>query len=459
MKLRLFTLILALFVVTKIGLGQDIETKDTLKLSLKDAQNNALESNRTIKSSKIDVELAKQKVKEITGIGLPNITLSADYQHQFVVPEMSLGGYYDFTGIGSNQPVTGSDLTSAYKAMPPIQLGVKDNTTFKLVVSQLIFSGDYIVGLQASRVYKELSEQNEVSSELGIVETVSNIYYGLLAMKENLAILKESVLSLSNTVNEMNKMHEQGYTEDTEVDQMKINLSTIETTIIYIEVQSKLADQLLKIRMGMDINKPLMLTDSISGIINQADYPEEPVFDLQKSINYKMLETYESLMSLNLKREKWSFLPTIAGFYQHQQLLKEPALNFMPKDIIGISASIPIFTGWQRVSKIKQAQMNLEKAKLTKEETGDLLLIQFNTALNVYDNAKKTYITNKESMGLSKRIYDKSLIKYKEGIISSIDLTQNQNQYLTAQGNYFNSVLSFLSARAALDRILSTKNN
>jgi outer membrane protein TolC len=49
------------------------------------------------------------------------------------------------------------------------------------------------------------------------------------------------------------------------------------------------------------------------------------------------------------------------------------------------------------------------------------------------------------------------MVKYKEGIISSMDLTQSQNQYLTAQGKYYGSVMEFLNAKAALDRILSTK--
>lgn len=456
MNLRLCMLGLVFLTFATNGFSQEIENTDTLRLGIKDAQNHALEFNRDIKSAKIDVELAKKKVWETTAIGLPSVTLSADYQHQFTVPEMTMGSY-DFRNLASNPTVSGSDLLGSYTEFP-LALGVKDNTTFKLMATQLIFNGEYIVGLQASRVYKELSEKSLVSSELKTIETVSTSYYLVLVLDENIVILKESAALLSKTLNEITKMHEQGYMEDTDVDQMKINLSTLESSIISLEGQRKVSDQLLKLQMGVDINRPIILTDSIAGIIGQSVYTEEPVFNLENSINYQLLETQEGLMSLSLKREKWKFLPSISAFYQHQKLLNEPAFNFMPKDIIGISASIPLFTSGQRLSKIKQAELDLEKTQLMKEQASSGLILEFNAALNTYEVAQKNYIINKESMELSNRIYGKSLIKYKEGIISSLDLTQSQNQYLTAQGKYYSSVVEFLNAKAALDRILSTKN-
>jgi outer membrane protein TolC len=198
--------------------------------------------------------------------------------------------------------------------------------------------------------------------------------------------------------------------------------------------------------------------DSISGIIGQGNFAQEPVFDVEKSINYQLLETQEGLMSLSLKREKWKFLPTISAFYQHTRLLNEPLLNFTPKNIVGISASLPLFTSGQRLSKIKQAELDLEKTQLMKEQASQGLILEFNSALNKYQTADKNYLTDKKSLELSHKIYNKSMIKFKEGIISSLDLTQSQNQYLTAQSKYYTSVMEFLNAKAALDRILSTKN-
>lgn len=459
MHVRKILLALAVLGIAVSGQSQDEKTIDTLRIGLEEAKKYAMEFNRDILSAKIDVELAKKKVWETTAIGLPSVTLSADYQHQFTVPTMSLGPYLDFSGIAPDQNVTGSDLQGSYRESPPIQLGVKNNTTFKLMATQLIFSGEYIVGLQASRVYKELSEKSLVASELKTSETVSTSYYLALVLDENILILKESAALMAKTLHEISKMQEQGFMEDTDVDQMKINLSTLESSIVSLEGQKKVSYQLLKLQMGVDIDRPLILTDSISGIIQACVYEENLVFSLEKSINYQLLLTQEGLMSLNLKREKWKFLPSISAFYQHQKLLDEPAFNFMPKDLVGITASIPLFTSGQRLSKVKQAQMELEKTQLQKEQAGAGLILEFNTALNTFEVARKNYLTNKENMDLSKKIYNKNMVKYREGIISSLDITQSQNQYLTAQGAYYTSVVELLNAKAALDRILANGNN
>jgi len=455
--IRTIFLTLIMLIFASYAFGQELALKDTISLSLIDAQKYAAEYNRTIRASKIDVEKAKKVVLETTAIGLPQVNLKADYQHQFTVPEMSFGGFYNFGSLPGDQFVTGSQLVNSYQEMPAVPLGVKDNTTFTLTVSQLIFSGEYIVGLQASRVYKELSEQSLAVSELKTKESVANSYYVILVLDENLAILKESRDLVAKTLEEMSKMKEQGFIEDTDIDQLKINLSNLETLIISFEGQRLISIKLLKLQIGMDIQQPIRLTNDIESIINSdnKEYLTDPAFILDGSPTYKLLLINESLQMLNVKRQKSLYLPTIAGFYQHQEKLNTPAFDFMPKDLIGISASIPIFTSGQRYSKIKQAEFELEKATLNKDQAGQGMILEFEAALNTYQIAYKNYLTNKESMELSVKIYQKNNIKYKEGIISSLDLTQSQDQYLTAQRNYYSSVVNFLNAKVALDRILS----
>jgi len=455
--IKTIILTLIMLIITSFAFGQELVPKDTISLSLVDAQKYAAEYNRAIRASQIDVEKAKKLVMETTAIGLPQVNLKADYQHQFIVPVLDFGGYYDYSNLPPDQYVTGGDLMNSYVPGVPVPLGVKDNTTFTFSVSQLIFSGEYIVGLQASRVYKELSEQGLAVSELKVKEWVANSYYVVLVLDENIAILKESRDLVAKTLEEMSKMNEQGYTEDTDIDQLKINLSNLETLILSFSGQRIVSVKLLKLQIGMDIQQPIKLTNDIESIINSdnKEYLTDPEFILDNSPTYKLLEINESLQMLNVKREKSKYLPAIAGFYQHLEKLNTPAFDFMPKDLIGISASIPIVTSGQRISRIKQAELELEKTRLNKDQASQGLVLEFEAALNTYQIAYKNYLANKESMDLSVKIYQKTNIKYKEGIISSLDLTQSQDQFLTAQRNYYQSVVNFLNAKVALDRILS----
>jgi outer membrane protein len=169
-----------------------------------------------------------------------------------------------------------------------------------------------------------------------------------------------------------------------------------------------------------------------------------------------MISNLEKASALFLRREQSKYLPTISAFYRRHEQTNQPSFNFQVKDVVGVSLNIPIFTSGQRNSKISQARFDLEKSRLNKDIAGQGLIMEFESALSSYQTAFSNFITNKESMTLSKKVFDKTVVKYREGVASSFELTQNQNQFLTAESNFFNSVLSLLNAKAKLDRILNS---
>ena len=160
------------------------------------------------------------------------------------------------------------------------------------------------------------------------------------------------------------------------------------------------------------------------------------------------------LSLLSLKNEKSSYMPTITSFYRHQEQTNQPAFNFAIKDLLGVSLNIPIMTSGMRSSRVSQARLNLEKSRLNKVNTEEGLILEYETAKSDYRTAFSNYTINNESMQLSKKIYDRTLIKYQEGISSSFELTQNISLFLTAESKFYYSVMSLLNAKARLDRIL-----
>jgi outer membrane protein len=437
------------------GFGQD--KKEILKLSISDAQTFALQNNRTIKSARIDISSMDKQIWANIATGLPQFNFDANYQHQFVVPELNLGPYLDVNSLPDGI-VNKSDLLNAYKNSPSFALGVKNNTVFNFTVSQLIFSGEYIVGLQASRVVKQVTEKALVKIENQTAETVATTYYLVLVLDENARVLRESLKSTDQTYSDLVKMNQEGFNEETDVDQMKIGRSNILTLITSIDAQKELSMKLLKYQLGIGFDQPVLLTDSLPGIIEQGNikYLSSPEFDVKNSIDYKMISDQEKVSSLLLKRQQSKQLPTISGFYRHQEQSNMPAFNFAVKDIIGVTLSLPVITSGLRNANIGMAKYDLMKTRLNKENIEQGLILEFETARSSYQTAFSNFTTNKESMLLSKKVYDKTVIKYKEGVSTSFELTQNQAQYLTAESNYYNSVLSLLNDQAKLDRILST---
>jgi outer membrane protein TolC len=436
--------------------GSAQENKPLLKLSISEAQTFALQNNRAIRSAKIDISSMDKQIWAIVASGLPQFNFDANYQHQFVVPQLNFGPVLDINSLPDGS-ITKSDLQNAYKASPSIALGVRNNTVLNFTVSQLIFSGEYLVGLQASKVVKQVTEKTLVKTEEQTKETVATTYFLVLVLEENARVLRESLKSTDQTYSDLVKMNQEGFNEETDVDQMKIGRSNIQTLITSIEAQKELSLKLLKYQLGVGFDQAVLLTDSLPGIITQGTnkYLATPEYNVKTSIDYLLITDQEKISSLMLKRQQSKLLPTISAFYRHQEQTNMPAFNFAVKDVVGATLTLPIVTSGLRMANIGQAKYDLMKTRLNKENVEQGLVLEFETAKSSYQTAYSNYTTNKESMELSRKVYDKSVIKYKEGVSTSFELTQNQAQFLTAESNYYNSVLSLLNAKAKLDRILS----
>ena len=144
-------------------------------------------------------------------------------------------------------------------------------------------------------------------------------------------------------------MNQQGLNEETDVDQIKISRSNIQTLITSLESQKEISLKLLKFQLGVGFDQNVELTDSLPGIVRQANiqYLASPEFNVNNSIDYQMLSTQEKISELMLKREKSKYLPTISAFYRHQEQTNQPAFNFAVKDVVGAALSLPIVTSGQ----------------------------------------------------------------------------------------------------------------
>jgi outer membrane protein len=438
--------------------GYSQENKGTIKLSITQAQEYALQNNRNVQTAKIDIDVATKQVKETVAIGLPQVNLAGNYMHQFVVPELSFGQYLDANTLPDVGFLTKDDVLNAYKDSPVVPLGVKNNTTFDFTLSQLIFSGEYLVGLHAVKIIKQVSEKALTKTEDVTKESVAGTYYLVQVLGESVKVLRESLIPIDRTYNEQVKMNEQGFNEDTDVDQIKISRSNLLRLITAIEAQKDVSEKLLKYQLGMDFRQAIELTDSIPALINEGNlqYLASPQFNVTKSIDYQIINDQVFISSLLLKREQSKWLPTLSGFYTHHEQTNQPEFNFAVKDLVGISLNFPIFTSGQRTARISQARFNLDKSNINRANAEQALVLDFETALTAYQTAYRNFTTNSETIILSKKIYERSIVKFQEGVSSSFELSQNQSQFLTAESNYYTSVLNLLNAKAKLDRILST---
>jgi outer membrane protein len=428
---------------------------EILKLSVFQAREFALENNRTVQLSRIDINLAEKKISENLAFGLPQVSLNANYTHQFVIPELSFGQVLDIDALPDG-PVTGEDIRNAYIDSPTIPLGVKDNTTIDFNVSQLIFSGQYFVGLKTIKVVKQISDRALTRTEDQTKEAVTVAYYYILVLQENIGLLRSTGEALEHMYGEVKETNLQGLNEETDVDQMNINRSNIRALITSMESQLDIALKQFKYLLGVGFDMQVELTESLEEIINQGSitYLSNPEFSLENSIDFQIIDIQEDVSEQLLKLEKSKYFPIVSAFYRHQEQTNQPAFNFAIKDVVGLTLNLPIFSGGNLSSKVSQARYDLEKVRLNKQDAELGLVMEFETARNNYQSAYSNFLINNESFDLSRKIYDRTKIKFREGVSSSFELTQSQNQFLTAETNYYNSLLLLLRSKAGLDRIL-----
>ncbi len=463
MKVPIITMILSvcLFLFIQTNAAAQDKQAETLTLSLKQAQDYAIKNNASSKNSALDKEIAKKKIWETTAIGLPQVSAQANYQHLFKVPEMSLGGYtFLATDLPAGTTLTADDITNktvymGYTPAPPIQLGVKDNATLDIVVSQLIFSGEYIVGLQATKVFYMMTDQNKQKTEIDLKESVANSYALALVLKQTRDILSLSLANTKKTLTDMQAMYQQGLIENTDVDQIELVTLTLTNALSSMDRQLAATHDLIKFQLGVSFASQIILTDnleSLAGTINLETIVGTQ-FNINNNLDYQILNTTEAISNLNLKREKSLYLPNLAAVYRHSAKMNKPEFDFAPTDVIQVSMNIPIASSGMRNVRVQQREMELQKVVNTKENAANGLQLQYINTVNELTTAYEKYQNDKKNIELTKRIYDKSLIKFKEGLASSRDITEFLNQYLTAQSNMYNSIFSVISAKNKLDKL------
>jgi outer membrane protein len=438
MRITSYLLTMLMFCFALPTQAQPEPTNKLLQFSLTEARDYALANSPILLNAARDVEIAKKRVWESTSMGLPqaNVTGSYSYSPQLAGLSEQLGEFIpDFNPNDLKTSIFGS-----------------------FQVDQLIFSGQYLIGVKAAKVYSNMSVLANTKSKIGVVENITNNYFGALVARQSKSILDSTLSAVEKTLFDTQQMFNNGFAEQTDVDQLKILASNIKSNLSVAERQIDLMDRLLKFQMGLPIDQPILLTDQIDGLVFLMDVDVSQIdsFVLNKNIDYKLAATQEYLMQLNYQVKKSEYLPTVSGYYSYYKSFDNNFFNDQSPSTFGLSLYLPIFSSGQRSAKVGQSRLTFLKAQTNKDITSENLRIQYETAMSDYISAHDIYLLQKENRELSLRIYTKSITKFREGIGSSLDLNQTQSQYFEAEGTYFRALMTLVAAKAKLESLLAS---
>jgi outer membrane protein TolC len=463
---------LLLFFVSALCLGFHAQEK-SMRISLDEAIAFAIENSYNTKASKNGISSAKETVRETTASGLPQVNASVEYQNFLKQPVSLLPAaafdntsavvetVEDYFGIQANRD------PGVPAGFIPVIFGTQQNVNASITLTQLLFDGSYLVALQASKAYLKISEQANEKTEILTREAVVNAYGAVLVAEKSILILEANLKILKKNLNDAQKIYENGFNEQEDVEQLEITFGTLKNQQNNLERMKGIAYQMLNLALGNPINTSLILTDSLDalaatnidlGIISET-------FNVSNHIDFKIAENDRETKRLMMQLERSKALPSLSAFVNYGSQAFSDSFSFFKgnqqwfdSSLLGVSLKVPIFSGFSRKARTAQARIALETADVRLEETKQRLSLMAQKAKNEYQLSVENYTTAKRNVRLSERIEKKQRIKFFEGISSSFDLLQAQNQLYNQQQNYVQSMLDVIAKKATLENALNVSN-
>ncbi len=396
------------------------QDQQTMSVDLQTAMSNAIQHNKQLQASTLDRQIYYQKVREARSQGLPQVNASLTATTYF-------NKALDFGGM---------------------QMSMPNSMTFAATASWT-FAMQQIASVKVAKIAERLTDTSVKQTELDVKANVADTYYAILVYDRNIEILNDNLKDMQDIANHTEHCFEVGTVEQTDVDQINVNVTTLKNSILSLQRSLESTKKLLVLQMGIDINTKIVAAQRLDDVLAANASVDTAKLDISNNLQYQQLMISKEVYEKTLKLRKYAYIPTLTASYQYSTPVAGEA--FMNFDHVGnLVLSIPIFSGFQRHSQVKQAKIDLQKTET------NLALLQDNLAQNAeqyafdLQTALDAYNLQKENLDVARRVLQNYRHKYDQGTLSSLDLTQANTNYLQAESSYASASLDLLMAQTKL---------
>ena len=449
-----------------------IQAQSGIRLTLEEAQAVAAERAYAVRYAGLDKDQAASTTRETIASGFPQVSGSVEYNRYIDIPTQVssgdmfgfpdylntfLGGVAQATGVPLDAPPTDPD------AIQEFQFGAEQTMTAGITATQLVFSPSYFVGIQAAKAYASAMDAAESSSIADARRAAGEAYAAALAADQNVAILREAEALATGAFEQTRSLVEAGLAEATDADQLELAVSDVAQQRATAESMAQIALDALKFTIGMPVETNVILADSfetLEGTFDGASVLGMP-FDAIRLPEIRTQARNLELSELGIRNEKAAGLPSIGAFYTNQRNAQRDAFNFFgegswsPIQLLGVQMTIPIWSSFAGKERVLQAELTRDRAATALEQLTEAAELEYRAAMSEYTSALEQRQQAQRGLDLATRILDRTRTKFTEGLASSFDLTQAQNQRVSAQGSLTQATLRWLNAHLRLQRSLN----
>lgn len=447
MKKKLFSMLLALAVITTSYAEDHVmaatkrmpvrEVPASLSLSLEEAQDYAVETNRSLRNASLAVQQAYAQRWQTIAAMLPQADLGWSYSH---LRDSAFNAYkLDFGGMQMTMPDLQTQVTAS--------VGI---------------NGQAVVGALLQNVAIDMQKLQLEQNETDIRANILSSYASVLVLQDIVKLLENSLTNIDKLYEMTLRSVEVGAAEQTAADQIRVKANSLRNNINANRRSTQLAENALKVLLDVPVTTELTLTTTLDQMLSV-----EAIMDLlgqdfivENNLSYQLLEKNVDLAKKNVHMASWAYGPTVGLAYQYSKpgcMNGEKPFSMSPPHTFAVSLSVPLWSSGKRAAGIVEKKIALEEARNTFAETADNLGIQNQQLRYNLQNAYETYLNEQDNIEVTGRVFESVTNKYNYGSTSNLELVNASNDLISAQSTYVQAVLSLVNAQAEMKKFLNIR--
>ena len=417
-------------------------------LTLNQCLQMAIDNNLSLKISRNEVAKGKQTISENRAKLYPQINAVAQLNDNFTPPVSVTDG----SAYGKPYNVT---KTLQYNASAGLQLQMP-------LYNQMV-----LTAIDISKTVDHLNQLSYEKAREDLIVQTAKAYYMAQNTLEQIRLVNDNIKRLE----ELRDITQAFYDNQMslEVDLKRVNLNIENLTVQRDNAVAMLDQQYTMLKYVIDY--PADKTIAVEKAnIEQTDMAALTGLNENMS-ELQLLRKQQTLAEQQKKLAKDGYLPTLAltGNWTYAAFTDKfsnwfhsgESNHWYKSNGIGLTLRIPVFDGFEKRSKIRKAQVDIDNAKLSYENAMKGMQTQYANAVNDLANNQRNFSKQRDNYLLAEDVYKVTSDRYREGRASMTEVLQDemsmsdaQNNYLTAHFNYQVSNLTLLKLTGQLEKLL-----
>ncbi len=455
-------------------------------ISLEQALKIALSENIAVKVADKEIERTKYAKKGTYASLFPQIDATGSYQRTIKKQVMymdfdmssfgggsaagsgSVGSGSGSTGGGSGSAGTGEgsgtgsgSTASSSKNNGGLEVGRWNTWSAGVSASMPVVNAQLWKSIKISGMDVELAVEKARASRLDMVSQVKNAYYAVLFSKEAFNVYKEVYENAMTNYAETEKKYNVQKATDLDMARAKTNVANAIPNVYNAESSIILALWQLKAVMGIDLEMNIDVEGAIEDYSEYmtSDVTKADSISLDRNSTMKQLEIQANELAQSIKAQQYAYIPTLALAFNYSYNAMTNDFNFKeyrwtPYSYVGMSLSIPIFSGGKRLNQVRQARNSYEQMRLQMTSTERNLKISIRQSLNTMETNVKSYDAAKDAVASAEKAYSIAEKSYEVGRATLTDLNDAQLALTQARLAESQAVYNFIVAKTQLEQTL-----